>query len=474
MTFQTAATPSSTFESPLTSRYASKKLSHLFSAEYKHRLWRKLWYLLAKGQHELGLPITKEQLLEIEQALDLPIDFAAAEAYEKRVEHDVMAHLLAFGDLCPKARSILHLGATSCVITDNAEILILRDALLWIEQLLLQSIDVLSKRVEEYRALPCLAFTHFQPAQPTTLGKRMCMWLQDLILDLEDIQWRKSQLKLLGLKGATGTQASFLQLFKGDESKVHALEENFCRALGFQEAWPISGQTYTRKLDIHMLDLLAGIGASTHKMASDIRLLAHRRELEEGFGKEQVGSTAMPYKRNPMRSERICSLARYVLSLSENPKYTAANQWLERTLDDSANRRLCIPEAFLATDAIFHLCLNCFENMEAHPKIIEENLRKELPFMATEAVLMASVQKGGDRQELHEVIRSHSQIVAKQMREKGSDNHLVDLLANDPKIPLNTEELKTLLDPSLFIGRAPGQVDEFLQHIKERINHENS
>ena len=474
MISQTTAAPSSTFESPLTARYASKELSHLFSAEYKHRLWRRLWYLLAKGQSELGLPITKEQLVEIEQALDLPIDFTAAENYEKRVEHDVMAHLLAFGDVCPKARSILHLGATSCVITDNAEILILRDALQWIEQLLVQAIEILSKRVEEYRDLPCLAFTHFQPAQPTTLGKRMCMWLQDLVLDFDDIRWRRSQLKLLGLKGATGTQASFLQLFEGNEAKVLTLEENFCKELGFQKAWPISGQTYTRKLDIHMLDLLAGIGASTHKMASDIRLLAHRRELEEGFGKQQVGSTAMPYKRNPMRSERICSLARYVLSLSENPKYTAANQWLERTLDDSANRRLCIPEAFLATDAILHLCLNCFENMEAHPKVIEENLRKDLPFMATEAVLMASVQKGGDRQELHEVIRSHSQEVAKQMRKMGTDNHLVDLLADDPKIPLHLEELKTLLDPSLFIGRAPRQVDEFLQNIKERVNHENS
>ena len=449
------------YQSPLGQRYASKQMNTIFSAQTKHTTWRRLWVELAQAEKELGLPITQEQIDELKAHMH-DIDFAAAEQYERKLRHDVMAHIHAYGDQCPQARAIIHLGATSCLITDNADLIIMRDALKLIEQKLVTVIRQLATHADRYKSLPCLSFTHMQPAQPTTVGKRFCMWLQDFLLDLEELNHRVERLRFLGIKGATGTQASFLQLFDGDHEKVIKLEQLIAQRLGFNKLFSVSGQTYTRKQDAQILDLLAGIATSAHKMSTDLRLLAYMKEIEEPFEHHQVGSSAMPYKRNPMRNERICSLARYVMSLSENPKYTAATQWFERTLDDSANRRLCIPEAFLATDGILNLLINITHSMVVYPKVIEKNLQQELPFMATENILMACVKKGADRQAIHEILRQHSIEVGRAIKEDGAANDLLQRLAADPAIPCDETELNKLVNAEQFIGRAPEQVEGFL------------
>lgn len=449
------------YQSPLGERYASEEMSSLFSSQHKHATWRRMWVALAQAEMELGLPITEEQIAELTANVD-NIDFEKADEYEKQLRHDVMAHIHTYGDLCPKARPIIHLGATSCLITDNSDVVILRDALQIIQKKLVTVIKKLSDTARKYQNLPCLSFTHFQTAQPTTMGKRMSLWLQDFLLDLEDLEFRLQNLRLLGIKGATGTQASFLNLFEGDHEKVRKLEFLICQRLGFEKPFPVTGQTYSRKQDVQILQVLSGIATSAHKMATDLRLLAHMKEVEEPFSKNQIGSSAMPYKRNPMQSERICSIARYVMSLSENPTYTAATQWFERTLDDSANRRLCIPESFLAVDSILRLLINISADMVVYPKVIEKNLKRELPFLATENILMESVRKGADRQNIHELIRQHSVDVGKRIKEEGLDNDLIERIANDKNIPLNEEELGGCLEPQRYIGRAPQQVEEFL------------
>jgi len=458
------------YQSPLGVRYASKEMNALFSSQNKHSTWRRMWVTLAQAEMELGLPISEEQIAELSNNID-NIDFDKVDEYERQLRHDVMAHIHAYGDQCPKARPIIHLGATSCLITDNSDIVILRDALHILQKKLVTVIKKLSDTAKKYQYLPCLSFTHFQPAQPTTLGKRMTLWLQDFLLDLGDLEFRLKNLRLLGIKGATGTQASFLNLFEGDHEKVCKLESLICQRLGFGKPFPVTGQTYSRKQDVQILQVLSGIATTAHKMATDLRLLAHMKEVEEPFSKNQIGSSAMPYKRNPMQSERICSLARFVISLSENPTYTAATQWFERTLDDSANRRLCIPESFLAVDSILLLLINISGDMVVYPKVIEKNLRQELPFLATENILMESVKKGADRQNIHERIRQHSIAVGKRIKEEGLDNDLIARIANDKDIPLNEEELGDCLEIHRYIGRAPQQVEEFLLNdIAEVMN----
>ncbi|SCA63131.1 Adenylosuccinate lyase [Chlamydiales bacterium SCGC AG-110-M15] len=451
-----------TYNSPLSTRYASSEMNALFSPQHRHHQWRLIWVTLAKAQRALGLNITQEQIDELETHIN-HIDFERAEEYEAKFRHDVMAHIHAYGDQCPLARPIIHLGATSCLITDNADILILRDALNLTKKKLLRLIKALSHKAETHKALPCLSWTHFQSGQPSTVGKRLSLYLQDFMIDLDDLDHRLRNLKLLGTKGATGTQASFLDLFDGDDEKVQALERLFATDLDFEDVYPISGQTYTRKLDMQVMDVLCGIATSAHKIATDIRLLAHKKEWEEPFKKNQVGSSAMPYKRNPMQSERVCSLARYVMSLEENPKYTAATQWLERTLDDSANRRLCLPEAFLGVDSILLLLINIVEGLQIYPRVIERNLREDLPFLATERILMASVQLGADRQEVHESLRLHCMEVSRGIKEEGLENDLLDKLANDRVIPLSREDLEGLMDAKAFVGRSEKQVEEFLE-----------
>ena len=454
------------YQSPLASRYASDEMSSLFSAQKKYSTWRIIWLALAKAQKDLGLCITQEQINEMEAHLE-DIDFKRVEKYEKMLRHDVMAHIHTFGESCPLARPIIHLGATSCLVSDNADVLILKEALELLLKKLFVLIEKLSEKAEFYKNTPCLGYTHFQAAQPTTLGKRISLWIQDILLDISDLDYRLKNLKLLGIKGATGTQASFLDLFNGDHGKVKKLESLICKSLGFEKVFSVSAQTYSRKQDMHILDLLSGIAVTSHKMATDFRLLAHLKELEEPFGKDQIGSSAMPYKRNPMQSERVCSLSRYVISLGENPKYTAATQWLERTLDDSANRRLCIPEAFLAIDAIINISIYLADGMVAYPKVMEKRLKEELPFIATESVLMASVKKGANRQNIHERIRKHSVEVAKRLKELGLDNDLIERIAKDPEIPLSMDELEEIFNINSFIGRAPQQVEEFLKNEVE-------
>lgn len=453
------------YESPLTQRYASKEMSLLFSDTTKYSMWRHMWYTLAATQQTLGIAITDEQLEELKKnRTNLNLD--RAHYYEQQYHHDVVAHLHAYAEQCPQARPIMHIGATSCLITDNTEQIIMHDALQLIEYRLHAVIEQLAAHAEQYKNLMCVSFTHFQPAQPTTVGKRMCLWLHDLYLDAQSIKKYMSQWALLGIKGATGTQASFLELFQGDHAKVQELEQRFIHALGFTQAVPISGQTYTRKFDVYLLDLLKHIAISTHKMATDIRLLAHLQEVEEPFGRHQVGSSAMPYKRNPIKSERICSLARFIISLAENPAYTAATQWCERTLDDSANRRLCIAEAFLATDALLLLAHDIIENLIINEQIITHRLQQELPFMITEQILIAATAKGADRQIIHEQLRQHSHEVSTALKLRITDNNLLDRIANDPLIPLDREELNTIMNSHLLSGRASGQVTDFLQqHI---------
>jgi adenylosuccinate lyase len=434
----------------------------LWSPQKKFSTWRRLWAALAEAEAELGLPITKHQIEQLKAHVD-DIDFAAAEQYERRLRHDVMAHVHAYGDVCPDARAIIHLGATSCYVTDNTDLLLLREGLELLRGRVAAVIDGLARFAEKHRDLPCLGFTHLQPAQPTTVGKRACLWAYDFVLDLQEIEFRLSQIKALGSKGTTGTQASFLELFNGDHAKVRKLEELVCRKIGFDASYAVSGQTYSRKIDSQVLAVLSGVAQSAHKMATDIRLLAHRKELEEPFEKEQIGSSAMAYKRNPMRSERICSLARFVMSLESSAVQTAAVQWLERTLDDSANRRLTLPQSFLAAEAVLILCQNVIAGLVVYPKVIAAHLEAELPFMATENILMAAVAAGGDRQDLHERIRRHSQAAAKIVKEEGGRNDLVERLAADPAFA--KIDLSAVMKPSQFVGRAPEQVDEFLAEV---------
>ena len=446
------------YDNPLISRYASAQMSAAWGPRRKFGAWRRLWVALAEAEAELGLAVTARQIEQLRAHVN-DIDFAAAAEYERKLRHDVMAHVHAYGDQCPEARPIIHWGATSCYVTDNTDLLLLREGLQMIARRTAGVIDSLAEFAARHRDLPCLGFTHFQPAQPTTVGKRACLWAHDFALDLAEIEHRAAALKALGNKGTTGTQASFLELFHGDHAKVRQLEELICRKIGFEAAYPVSGQTYSRKIDAQVLGALSGVAQSAHKMATDLRLLAHRKELEEPFEPDQVGSSAMAYKRNPMRSERICSLARFVMSLEAGAAQTAAVQWLERTLDDSAHRRLAIPQAFLATDGVLILCQNVTAGMVVYPKVIAAHLDAELPMMATENILMAAVAAGGDRQDLHERIRRHSQAAAAVVKEQGGANDLMARLAADPA--LAGVDLAAALKPAKFIGRAPSRSMSF-------------
>ena len=454
------------YENPLISRYASPEMSELWSPRRKFGTWRRLWVALAESQAELGLPISPEQIEQLKSQVD-QIDFAAAGRYERKLRHDVMAHVHAYGDVCPAARGIIHLGATSCFVTDNTDLLLMREGLEMIARRTAAAIDSLAAFAVEYRDLPCLGFTHFQPAQPTTVGRRACIWAHDFTLDLAEIEHRIASLRALGNKGTTGTQASFLELFHGDHDKVRRLDELICRKIGFDSAYSISGQTYSRKIDSQVLGVLSGVAQSAHKMATDLRLLAHRKEVEEPFEADQIGSSAMAYKRNPMRSERICALARFITSLESSAAATASVQWLERTLDDSANRRLTLPQAFLAADAVLILCQNVTAGLVVYPKVIAAQLDAELPFMATENILMAAVSAGGDRQDLHERIRRHSQAAASVVKQEGRRNDLMDRLTADSAFA--KVDLTAVLDPRQFVGRAPEQVDEFIAEVVDPI-----
>ena len=451
-----------TYQTPLTSRYASREMQHLFSPDKKFSTWRRLWIALAEAEMELGLPVSQEQIDEM-KAHQEDINYAVAEAREKEVRHDVMSHVYAFGQQCPKAAPIIHLGATSCYVGDNTDLIVMFDALRLVRKKLVKLIAVLAKFADEYKSLPTLGFTHFQPAQPTTVGKRACLWLQELLLDLEDLDSCLEKARLLGSKGTTGTQASFLELFEGDHEKVRALDRKIAEKMGYQSVYAVSGQTYSRKIDSRVLNVLSGIAQSAAKFSNDIRLLQHLKEIEEPFEKKQIGSSAMAYKRNPMRSERIASLARYVMVDSLNPAVTAATQWFERTLDDSANKRISVPEAFLATDAILNLYINVADGLVVYPKVIEQRLMKELPFMATENIMMDAVKRGGNRQELNERIRVHSMEAGRIVKQEGGENDLLERIAGDPAFGVTLDELKALIRPENYVGRAPQQVEEFLR-----------
>ena len=450
------------YVSPLSERYASREMQYIFSPDMKFCTWRKLWIALAETEKELGLSITDEQIEEL-KAHSEEINYDVAKAREKEVRHDVMSHVYAYGVQCPKAKGIIHLGATSCYVGDNTDIIIMAEALEIVRKKLLNVIAELAAFADGYKALPTLAFTHFQPAQPTTVGKRATLWMQEFMMDLEDLVYVKDSLKLLGSKGTTGTQASFLELFEGDQEKIDKIDLMIAEKMGFKACYPVSGQTYSRKVDTRVVNVLAGIAASAHKFSNDIRLLQHLKEVEEPFEKTQIGSSAMAYKRNPMRSERIASLSRYVMADALNPAITSAAQWFERTLDDSANKRLSVPEGFLAVDGILDLCLNVVDGLVVYPKVIEKRLMSELPFMATENIMMDAVKAGGDRQELHEKIRELSMEAGRNVKEKGLDNNLLELIAADPAFNLSEEELKKTMDPSRYTGRAAVQVDAFLK-----------
>ena len=458
--------PHNTYENPLITRYASPQMCQLWSAQRKHSTWRRLWVALAESEAELGLDITAEQIAQLKAHLD-DIDFTKAAKYEHQLRHDVMAHVHAYGDQCPAARPIIHLGATSCFITDNTDLLLLRDALQLVRARLVDAIDVLSNFAARHRDLPTLGFTHLQPAQPTTVGRRACLWAYDLALDLEELEHRLDCLRARSTQGTTGTQASFLQLFGGDHAKVRQLERRVAEKMNFAATYAVTGQTYPRKIDAQVLDVLVGIAGSSHKGATDLRILAHRKELEEPFEKQQIGSSAMAYKRNPMRCERICSLARFVFSLQSSPAATLATQWLERTLDDSANRRLVLPQAFLAIDAVLLLYHNVAAGLVVYPEVIARGLGEELPFMATENILMAAVAAGGDRQDLHERIRRHSLAAAAEVKQHGRPNDLLQRLAADDAFA--GVDLAAAVDPSRLTGRSAQQVDEFLAEVVEPI-----
>lgn len=454
------------YENPLITRYASKEMARLLSTEHRIKLWRELWIVLAETQKELGLPISDAQIDQL-KAFRSTLNLEVANAYERKLRHDVMAQVHAYGDQCPDAMPIIHLGATSCYVTDNSDLMIFRDAMKMVRQRLLACLQAMAGFAKQHAGLPCLAYTHLQPAQPTTVGKRMTLWMYDLVLDLAEIDHRLSSLLARSAKGTTGTQASFLQLFDGDHEKVRELERRIAQKIGFPGAYAVTGQTYTRKIDAYLTDTLSGVATSIHKIATDLRILAHRKEIEEPFETNQIGSSAMAYKRNPMRSERMCSLARFAMSLQSSPVMTAATQWMERTLDDSANRRLVMPQAFLAIDACLILLENVSQGLVVYPKTIERNLREELPFMATESLLMAGVAAGGDRQHLHEVIRVHSQAAALRVKQEGMPNDLLDRLAGDPAFA--NISVTDVMAPEQYTGRAERQVHEFLTEVIEPI-----
>ena len=456
------------YMSPLSERYASKEMQYIFSPDKKFTTWRKLWIALAEAERELGLPITEEQIEEM-KAHQNDINYEEAKAREKEVRHDVMSHVYAYGLQCPKAKGIIHLGATSCYVGDNTDLIIMTEGLRLVREKLINVIAELARFADTWKSQPTLAFTHFQPAQPTTVGKRACLWIQELLLDLEDLDHVIGSMKLLGSKGTTGTQASFLELFDGDHEKCRILDQKIAEKMGFSSCYPVSGQTYSRKVDTRVLSVLAGIASSAHKFSNDIRLLQHLKEIEEPFEKNQIGSSAMAYKRNPMRSERIASLANYVMSDVMNPMLTASTQWFERTLDDSANKRISIPEAFLAVDGILDLYLNVVDGLVVYPKVIEKHLMADLPFMATENIMMDAVKAGGDRQELHERIRELSMEAGRNVKENGGENNLLELIAADPAFGLSLEDLKKTMEPSRYVGCAPAQVDAFLGQVVKPI-----
>ncbi len=460
------------YVSPLSERYASKEMQYIFSPDKKFKTWRKLWIALAETEKELGLPITEEQIEEL-KAHQEEINYEDAKERERLVRHDVMSHVYAYGLQCPKAKGIIHLGATSCYVGDNTDLMIMREALELVRKKLLNVMAELAKFADHYKDQPTLAFTHFQPAQPTTVGKRAALWLMDLRLDLEDLEHVLGSMKLLGSKGTTGTQASFLELFDGDHEKCRQADQRIAQKMGFPGCYPVSGQTYSRKIDSRVLSVLAGIAQSAHKFSNDIRLLQHLKEVEEPFEKNQIGSSAMAYKRNPMRSERIASLSNYVMADVMNPMLVASTQWFERTLDDSANKRLSVPEGFLAVDGILDLYLNVVDGLVVYPKVIEKHLMAELPFMATENIMMDAVKAGGDRQELHEKIRTLSMEAGKNVKVNGGENNLLELIAADPAFNLSLEELQKAMDGKRYVGRAPKQVEEFLEEVIRPVLEEN-
>lgn len=461
------------YVSPLSERYAGKEMKELFSPLTKFRTWRRLWIALAESEKELGLPITDEQIKELKAFKD-DINFEEAKAREKEVRHDVMSHVYAYGLQCPSAKGIIHLGATSCYVGDNTDIILMAEGLKLLRKKLISAIARLSDFAEKYAALPTLAYTHYQAAQPTTVGKRATLWINELLLDLEDLDYVLSTLKLLGSKGTTGTQASFLELFEGDHEKCKELDNKIAEKMGFTACYAVSGQTYSRKVDSRVLNVLSGIAQSAHKFSNDIRLLQHMKQVEEPFEKHQIGSSAMAYKRNPMRSERMAALANYVIVNNTNPAITAATQWFERTLDDSANKRLSVPEGFLATDGILELYNNIADGLVVYPKVIEAQLMAELPFMATENIMMDAVKAGGDRQELHERIRTHSMAAAKTVKEEGKPNDLLHRIAQDPAFNISEEEIKKIIKPENFTGRAEQQTLDFISEIVKPILRENS
>ena len=452
------------YTSPLSERYASKEMQYIFSQDMKFRTWRRLWIALAETEKELGLNITQEQIDELKAHAD-DINYDVAKAREKEVRHDVMSHVYAYGVQCPKAKGIIHLGATSCYVGDNTDIIVMTEALKLVQKKLVNVIAELSKFADKYKDQPTLAFTHFQPAQPTTVGKRATLWTQEFMMDLEDLEYVLGTIKLLGSKGTTGTQASFLELFEGDQETIDKIDPMIAAKMGFKECYPVSGQTYSRKVDTRVVNVLAGIAASAHKMSNDIRLLQHLKEVEEPFEKSQIGSSAMAYKRNPMRSERIASLSRYVMVDALNPAITSATQWFERTMDDSANKRLSVPEGFLAIDGILDLCLNVVDGLVVYPKVIEKHMMAELPFMATENIMMDAVKAGGDRQELHERIRELSMEAGRNVKVEGKDNNLLELIAADPAFNLTLEELQKTMDPKKYVGRAKEQTESFIAKV---------
>lgn len=460
------------YTSPLSERYASKKMQYIFSPDKKFKTWRKLWIALAETEMELGLNITQEQISELKEHAD-DINYDVAKAREKEVRHDVMSHVYAYGVQCPKAKGIIHLGATSCYVGDNTDIIIMTEALKVVRLKLINVIAELAKFADEYKALPTLGFTHFQPAQPTTVGKRATLWMQEFMLDLEDLDHAIETMKLLGSKGTTGTQASFLELFDGDHARIKKLDKMIANKMGFEDCYPVAGQTYSRKVDTRVLNVLAGIAASAHKFSNDIRLLQHLKEIEEPFEKSQIGSSAMAYKRNPMRSERIASLANYVIADALNPAITSSTQWFERTLDDSANKRISMPEGFLAVDGILDLCLNVVDGLVVYDKVITKRLMSELPFMATENIMMDAVKAGGDRQELHEKIRELSMEAGKNVKQEGKENNLLELIAEEPAFNMTLEELQKTMDPSKYTGRSKEQVEEFLEEVVNPMLQQN-
>ncbi|MCC8127289.1 MAG: adenylosuccinate lyase [Clostridiales bacterium] len=460
------------YQSPLSERYASREMQYIFSPDMKFKTWRKLWIALAETEKELGLPITQEQIDELKAHAD-DINYDVAKEREKQVRHDVMSHVYAYGQQCPTAKGIIHLGATSCYVGDNTDIIIMNEGLKLVRSKLLNVMAELADFAMKYRDQPTLAFTHFQPAQPTTVGKRATLWLHDLYLDLQDLDYVRGSLKMLGSKGTTGTQASFLELFEGDHEKCRRADQIIAAKMGFDSCYPVSGQTYSRKVDTRVLNVLAGIAQSAHKFTNDIRLLQHLKEVEEPFEKNQIGSSAMAYKRNPMRSERIASLSDYVMSNVMNPMLVASTQWFERTLDDSANKRLSIPEGFLAVDGILDLYMNVVDGLMVYPKVIEKHFMAEIPFMATENIMMDAVKAGGDRQELHEKIRQLSMEAGRNVKERGLDNNLLELIAADPSFGLSLEELQASMDPKKYVGRAPQQTEEFICEVIAPLLEEN-